>query len=243
MLSQTTYIYYFQPLFLDANHENPMKNQSDLQEEKTIGALNIVVIVLSIYVLLALLVDTFFKLPTETSRLLDQVDNAICIFFLLEFLIRFIKAEKKLVFMKWGWIDLISSIPTFNFLRAGRALRLIRLLRILRAFRSTKHLVSHIYRNRPQGAFTTVSVIAILMVIFSAIAILQVETDPNSNIKTAEDALWWAYVIVTTVGYGDRFPVTTEGRIIGALLMTVGVGLFGTFSGFVASWFLSNKEQ
>lgn len=89
-----------------------------------------------------------------------------------------------------------------------------------------------------------VSVIAVLMVIFSSIAILQVETDINSNIKTAEDAIWWSYVTITTVGYGDKFPVTTEGRLIAAILMTAGVGLFGTFTGFVASWFVSeNKEQ
>jgi len=68
-------------------------------------------------------------------------------------------------------------------------------------------------------AFGTVSIIAILMVIFSSIAILQMEDAPNSNIKTAEDAIWWAYVTVTTVGYGDKFPVTTEGRIIAAALM------------------------
>ena len=207
------------------------------------GSLNLVVLVLSIYVLIALLIDTFCHLPSEVSNVLELVDNAICVFFLFEFCIRFYHAKSKLKFMKWGWIDLISSIPTFDFLRAGRALRLIRLLRILRAFRSTKHLVNHIYKNKTKGAFTTISIIALLMVIFSAIAILQVETDPNSNIKTAEDAIWWAYVTITTVGYGDKFPVTTEGRIIAAALMTVGVGLFGTFTGFIASFFLGDKKE
>ena len=81
------------------------------------------------------------------------------------------------------------------------------------------------------------------MVIFSSVAILQVEDDPNSNIKTAEDALWWAYVTITTVGYGDKYPVTTEGRIIAAFLMTMGVGLFGTFTGYVASWFVEERED
>jgi voltage-gated potassium channel len=76
------------------------------------------------------------------------------------------------------------------------------------------------------------------MIIFGSIAILQVEHDPNSNIKTAEDAIWWAFVTITTVGYGDKYPVTTEGRIIAGFLMITGVGLFGTFTGFIASWFL-----
>ena len=220
-----------------------MTQETPEQKENGFSYLNIIVIVLSIYVLVTLLISTFFKLPKETSKVLDFVDNGICVFFLLEFCIRFYKAESKLRFMRWGWIDLISSIPTVDFLRAGRTLRLIRLLRVLRAFRSIRHLANHIFRKKTQGAFTTVSVIAVLMLIFSAIAILQVEDDPNSNIKTAEDALWWAYVTITTVGYGDKYPVTTEGRIIAAFLMTTGVGLFGTFTAFVASWFVAEKKH
>jgi len=122
-------------------------------------------------------------------------------------------------------------------------LRLIRLLRILRAFRSTKHLVQHIFKRRTQGALTAAAIIAVLMIIFSSIAILQVEDAANSNIKTAEDAIWWAYVTITTVGYGDKFPVTTEGRIIAALLMTVGVGLFGTFTAYLAYWFVGETKR
>lgn len=205
--------------------------------------LNIIIIVLSIYVLLELALSTFIKPPKEVARVLDYIDDIICIFFLIDFLVRFFKAENKLQFMKWGWIDLISSIPMTSYLRAGRLFRLVRLLRVIRAFRSTKHLVSHIYKNKTQGAFTTVAIIAILMVIFSSTAILQVETAPNSNIKTAEDAIWWAYVTVTTVGYGDKYPVTTEGRIIAAVLMTVGVGLFGTFTGFLASLFVEDRNE
>ena len=210
--------------------------------ENKLGLLNIIVIMLSIYVLGALLIDTAFVLPSETSTLLFYIDNAICAFFFLEFLIRFYNAESKLKFMKWGWIDLLSSIPLIGYLRAGRLLRLIRLLRVIKAFRSTRHLVNHIFKNKAEGAFTSITAIAILLVIFSAIAILQVEKDPNSNIKTAEDAIWWAYVTITTVGYGDKYPVTTEGRIIATLLMTAGVGMFGTFTAFVASWFVADNK-
>ena len=210
--------------------------------ENKLGLLNIIVIILSIYVLGALIVDTVFALPTETSILLNYIDNTICSFFFFEFSIRFYRAESKLKFMRWGWIDLLSSIPMVGFLRAGRLLRLIRLLRVIRAFRSTRHLVNHIFANKAQGTFTSISVIAILLVIFSAIGILQVENDPNSNIKTAEYAIWWAYVTITTVGYGDKFPVTTEGRIIAAILMTAGVGLFGTFTAYIASWFVTDNK-
>lgn len=90
--------------------------------------------------------------------------------------------------MKWDWIDLIASIPTLEYMRAGRLFRVIRIIRVLRAFRSTRHVFDHVFKNRIQGTFTSVAIIAILMIIFSSIAILQFETAPESNIKTAEDA-------------------------------------------------------
>lgn len=207
---------------------------NEIKEEK-LNFLNLLIIILSFYVLGSLVVDTFFTLPPEIAKVLNYVDNFICGVFLLDFIIRYRQAENKLQFMKWGWIDLIASVPTLDFMRAGRLLRLIRLIRIIRAFRSTKHIVQHIFKNKVQGTLTSVAIIAVLMLLFSSIAILQFETDPNSNIKTAGDAIWWAYVTMTTVGYGDKYPVTTEGRIVAAVLMTVGVGLFGTFTAYVSS--------
>jgi voltage-gated potassium channel len=163
--------------------------QQPPQSKEGLGLTNIIIIVFSIYVLGALIIETVYKLPRETSHLLNYIDNVICCFFFLDFCIRFKEAENKWKYMKWGWIDLISCIPTIDALRAGRLLRLIRLIRVIRAFKSTKHLIDHVFKNRAKGVFTSVAVLAILIIIFSAIAILQVETDPNSNIKNAEDAL------------------------------------------------------
>lgn len=213
------------------------------EKKENLSFLNLLILLLSFYVLIALLVDTLFILPTETSKLLNYIDNIICVVFLFDFIVRFKKADSKLDFMKWGWIDLIASIPTFDFMRAGRLLRVIRIIRLIRAFRSTRHIVQHVFKNKIQGTLTTVSIIAVLMLLFSSVAILQFETEPKSNIKTAEDAIWWSYVTITTVGYGDKYPVTTEGRLIAAILMTVGVGLFGTFTAFISSWFVKGNQQ
>jgi len=217
--------------------------EENKEEQKNLGLLDILVLVLSAYVFISLLIDTFFNTPEQVSKILNFIDNAICVFFIIEFFIRLYNAENKLQFLKWGWIDLISSIPNVDFLRIGRTLRIIKILRILRAFRSIKTIVKHIFKNRVQGAFTSVVLLAVFLIIFSSISILQFETDPNSNIKTAEDAIWWSYVTITTVGYGDKYPVTTEGRIVGMILMTAGVGLFGTFTGFISSWFLADKKN
>jgi voltage-gated potassium channel len=216
---------------------------SKVNEKGELSLFDIIILLLSVYVIITLIIDTFFKLSDEVSKLLLYIDNLICIIFLADFTNRLIKAPSKLQFMKWGWIDLISSIPTFQYFRYGRLIRLFRILRILRAFRSVKFIVQHVFRNRKQGTFASVAIVAFMMLIFGSISVLQVEKDPNCNIKTAEDAIWWSFVTITTVGYGDKYPITTEGRIIAAFLMVAGVGLFGTFTGFVASWFMGDKKN
>jgi voltage-gated potassium channel len=214
------------------------------KQKQALHPFNIIILVLSSYVVIALLVDAFVELPLELSRLLHEIDYIICFFFFIDFLIRFFTAKSKLEYMRWGWIDLISSIPVFDFFLAGRMFRIIQLLRVIRAFRSINLIFKYFFKNKVQGAFTSVGIVAILMIIFSAIGILGVEKDaPGSNIKTAEDALWWSYVTITTVGYGDRYPVTSEGRLIAAALMTVGVGLFGMFTAYVASWFVVKRDE
>lgn len=214
-----------------------------MQKDQKLGLLDFIVILLTLYVLGALVIDTFWKLPEETTILLNYFDFAICAFFFLEFLFRFWKADDKLKFMHWGWIDLIASIPMVDFLRAGRLLRLIRLFRVIRAFKNTKQLLNHIFKNKAEGALTSVISISVLLVIFSAIAILEVETVPNANIKTAEDAIWWSYSTILNSGYGDVYPVTTEGRIISIILMIFGIGLLGTLTAYIASVFVKDKSD
>lgn len=213
------------------------------EQKQALHPINIIVFFLSVYVIIALVVDTFFPLSAEMSTLLREIDYAICLIFFVDFLHRFFSAKNKWEYMRWGWIDLISSIP-MNFFLAGRLFRVFQLLRVLRAIRSIKYLSHYFLKNKIKSAFTSAAILAFVTLVFCAIGILQVEKDATgAKITNAEDALWWAYVTITTVGYGDLYPVTSEGRIIAAVLMTVGVGLFGTFTAYVASWFVAKKVE
>ncbi|MGF1839169.1 ion transporter [Vibrio atlanticus] len=219
-------------------------SKNTVNEAANIGPFQFFTLVLSIYVLITLFIESVIALPSDVIEVLRITDNIICMFFLADFAIRFKAAKNKRSFMKWGWIDLISSIPMLDAFRYGRIVRVVRVLRILRAVRSTKVILSYVFKNKMQGTFSLVSVVSIILVIFGAIAMLQLEKGVDgSNIHSANDALWWAFVTITTVGYGDFYPVTYEGRIIAAILMTAGVGLFGTFTGFVASWFLEEDKD
>ena len=204
---------------------------------------DLVILVLSVYVLTALALSLFMDFPKEVEILLDYIDNAICVVFLFDFIRNFRSAPNKWEYMKWGWIDLISSIPSLPFLRCGRTVRLIRLLRLLRAFKSLLNICRFIFKSRIKGTMLCLNLILVLLAIFSAITILFVENEPESNIKTAGDAIWWVFPSITTVGYGDLYPVTPEGRFIGILLMLSGVGLFGAFSGWIASFFMMDAAN
>ena len=186
-----------------------------------------------------------FGLPSsaETSKLLGRIDNLVCIVFIGDFAYNLATAKNKLGYLKWGWIDLLSSIPNIQILRWGRFVRIFRILRILRGIRSTKQILNFLFANRAKGTFATVAMISFVIVVFASIAILNFEIAPESNIKTASDALWWAFTTITTVGYGDRYPVTLLGRITAVILMTVGVGLFGTFTAYVASFFMQQEAK
>jgi voltage-gated potassium channel len=208
------------------------------------GAYLLFTLALSVFAIGVLAFEVLVAVDPRTREILRYADHAVCVLFFVDFLASLYNAPEKWRYLiRWGWLDLLSSIPTFEAFRLGRAARIFRILRVLRAIRSAKILAEFILLRRAQGTFLAVALVSFLLVVVSSISILHVETDPNSNIKTAEDAVWWALTTITTVGYGDRVPVTSEGRFIGGVLMFAGVGLFATFSGFVAAWFIRPVEK
>ncbi|MBA4147863.1 MAG: potassium channel family protein [Verrucomicrobia bacterium] len=218
-------------------------NPSAHADEQRLSFFQIVVLVLTIVVLASMLADAVVELPTEANRILQSLDLLVCGLLIIDFSLRFYHAENKRLFIRWGWIDLIASIPTIDFLRWARLVRILRVIRIIRAVRSYQKVHSLVLRNKLKNGVGAVVLSSCLLIIFASVAILMFESHPDSNIKTAEDAVWWSVTTITTVGYGDKFPLTLEGRVIAMLLMISGVGLFGTLSGLIASAFLGTKRE
>jgi len=219
-------------------------NGTSQQHSEHVGLFQVVVLLLSVTVLGALGADTVFKFPASVSNVLEVLDTAVCFLLLVDFCIRFHHAPSKLTFLKWGWIDLLASIPYLPGLRIGRIVRILRVIRLLRAIRATQK-ISHLFlKNKIHTGTTSVVLTAFLLIIFCSVGILICEQQsPNANILTAEDAIWWSVTTITTVGYGDKYPVTTEGRIVAMVLMVSGIGLFGILSGLAASYFLHAKQN
>ena len=173
-----------------------------------------------------------------------QTMNAIMFpIFLGDFLYRFFTSEHRsgYFFRGFGWADLLSSLP-FPQVKIFRIFRIWRVVRLFMEF-GARNLVKEFVTHRAENALLTVGFLVLCVLEFGSLAVLSAERrSPAANITNASDAIWWAYVTITTVGYGDRFPVTNWGRIVGVLVMTAGVGLFGTLSGFLANMFLSPSK-
>jgi voltage-gated potassium channel len=195
-------------------------NRSGEKNSEQVGLFQIVVLILSVVVLAALAADTIFQFPKEIAGVLQTLDTLVCVVLLTDFGIQFYKAESKLTFLKWGWIDLIASIPYIPILRAGRLIRILRIIRLLRAIRATHKITSIILKDKVRTGLASALLISFLLVMFCSIGVLICEQpDPQANIKTAGDAIWWSVTTITTVGYGDKYPVTTGGRMVAMVLM------------------------
>ncbi|MCU1348795.1 MAG: kcsA [Acidobacteria bacterium] len=202
---------------------------------------HVAMLVLSLYAIVALAAEAAVHLDPQIRQVLTYADYAVCMLFAGDFLLSLWRSPRRLHYLAtWGWVDLLSSIPMLSVARWGRVARVARVLRVLRGVRATKEISGVLLRNRARNTFLAASLLALLMIVVCSIAVLHFETVPEANIRTAEDAVWWAFTTMTTVGYGDRYPVTSEGRFVAVILMCAGVGLFGAFSGFLAAWFLES---
>lgn len=208
-----------------------------------LGPLQLVVFILSLLLLAALAAEMLLPVPREVSRVIGFIDTAVCFVFLADFGHRFYRAPSKLQFMKWGWIDLLASIPAVDQLRWGRFFRIFRVVRLLLAVRSIREVIRLFFASRTRGGVATLFVLTFVIVSFSSVGILLCEARPGGNIKTAGDAIWWTFVTITTIGYGDFYPVTTAGRAVAVVTMFAGVGIFGAMSGLVASVLLGSDDK
>ena len=209
-----------------------------------VTAYQLFILSVSIWALLSIGAGLFFRLSAETIVILHYADIIACVIFLVDFIVNLVRApEKGRYLLTWGWIDLLSAIPAVGPLRYGRIGRLIPILRVLRAIRSARTIAFFVTSRRAESAFLAAILVSLVLLMTASIAILQFETVAGGNIKTAQDAMWWALSTMTTVGSSELYPVTPAGRVIGAFVMAAGVGVFGVFSGVAASWFLAPVEK
>ena len=207
------------------------------------NAYNIFILVLTIFSLVAMALLVLPILREDTRQLLMVYDNVICLVFLGDFAYNLAgsKPRRGYFIHERGWLDLLGSIPSFGFFQFTALFRLARLSRLARIGRllgakDRKAIVRDVLENRGQYATFITLLAAGLVLSVASVVVLQVEgKNPDANISTPGDALWWGLVTITTVGYGDTFPVTLLGRSVGVLVMIAGVGIIGALASILAS--------
>jgi voltage-gated potassium channel len=197
----------------------------------------IVVTVLSITNWVFLLLP--MNLGADSKSLLIFMEPIFTAILLLDFFTRFRRARSH----RWaymtrggGWLDLLGSLPY------GRVLRLFRLIRVLEAFHTFgwRKTVTWFIDNRAQGTLFLVLAFLVLLLEGGGLLVLYFEAGaPGANIETGGEALWWGVVTVTTVGYGDYYPVTPGGEVVASVMIFAGVALISIFTAWVASTFLA----
>jgi voltage-gated potassium channel len=179
--------------------------------------------------LISLATMVIFYLPgigAETKRVAFFIDTLISVVLMFDFFRSLIRAPDKLAYLKWGWLDFLGSLPALPAFRLFRVWRLVRAVRILRRM-SIRQLWHTFTKQRAESTLMITVLLVILVLGFASFTIVFFEASAReANITTAADAIWWSLVSMTTVGYGDRFPVTQQGRLVAVLLMLVGIALF-----------------
>lgn len=216
-----------------------------------------IMIFLTVGVLSLLVIEEAVEIPKQFVSWFVWGDIFICSIFLTEFCFQLHWAENKKQFWKRHWIDLLASIPFQGVLQNLRWGRMVRLVRLARVFRGARIFILFLrvgvrvwdhYRGSP----TRFSVILMLFSIAAgAVGVMFVELyflgGEVDGITSLGDALWWALVTVSTVGYGDLTPATAGGRVVATMLIIIGVGLYASFNAILASelvkYVQKNKED
>lgn len=166
------------------------------------------------------------------SQFLEITSWVIWAIFLLETLAQFLVSTSLGAFFKQNWLGVLAI-----FVPMARGFRVFRIFLALRAL---KHLTS----NRAKATSTYIGFLLPLVWFVGAVAVLDAEiSNPESSITNLREALWWSLATLTTVGYGDKYPITLEGQLVAAGLMLSGIALFSAAAGLFASWILKSKEK
>ena len=184
-------------------------------------------------------VQVLVEPPADIYASLELLAEIIFWIFAVDVVLRLIHAGPELLrwkgllgFLKENWLALMALLlPAF---RSLRVLRVIVVLRGLEPYLNT--------RSSRVGMIVGVTFPLILYT--AALSIFEAERyAEGSNIQSFGDAVWWSIASVTTVGYGDKFPVTADGRVIATFLMVIGIGLFSALTALLAAWVMGDRKK
>lgn len=221
-------------------------------EDKTTRWVNYVLIALIVLNILVVLLESVNSLFISHQLLFTHLEYFFLTIFTIEFLLRIwsvpeenlssspVEQRKKWLFSADGWIDIITLVPAYINFFVPIDLGMLRLLRLLRLLKLTRHfnalqLILNVIKNEKNALQAVVFILLILIVLAAGgMYVVEHHAQPQ-HFGSIPQAMWWAVVTLTTVGYGDVTPVTVGGKIFGAIMTVLGVGLAALPAGILAT--------
>lgn len=200
--------------------------------------------VLALAMIPLLLAPLMFRLSGSAEKALLTVDTFIWAIFTIDYVTRVYLSARRWHFIRTHIPDLVVVVvPMLRPLRILRSTRVLRVLRLARLGAFVTRGIREVRAVLRSRGLNYVLLIGVALVFIAAGLMREFESDAEgANVKSYADALWWAATTVTTVGYGDRFPVTAGGRGVAVFLMVTGIALFGVLTATIAAYFVEEKE-
>lgn len=216
----------------------------------------------SIYDVFMIVVILFSILPLcfkQTSDVLNGIDSLCLIIFIVDYFLRWVTADYKynkkslMSFLRYPFgiyaiIDIVSILPSISILNNGfKLLRIFRMAKAFRVFRAFKmfrysksvRIIASVFKKSRESLIAVVT-LAIAYIIISALVVFNVEPESFNNFF---DAIYWATVSLTTVGYGDIYPVTTIGRIVTMVSSIFGIAIVALPAGIITAGYMSEIDK
>jgi voltage-gated potassium channel len=188
-------------------------------------------------------IETIPNLKPQTRTIIESIELVCVIVFTIEYLLRIFVADRKpkFIFSFFGIIDLLAILPFYlsfgvdlRSLRALRFLRLFRVLKLVRYNRAMNHFTRAI-KSAKEEIFLFIF-ITLILIYFAAVGIYYFENQAQpEHFSSIFDSLWWAIITLTTVGYGDVYPITVGGKIFTFLILMIGLGIVAIPTGIISS--------
>lgn len=197
---------------------------------------------LALMISIMLILELMVILPNEVLNSFYYIDMIVYIIFVLDYIVRFLMAKNKIIFIFGNVVDLFSIIPLRAYILVFRYLNLsseinplviIEIIGLIRLFILILKFKIKIKGVIRENRFNYVLILTTLVIVMSSVVISLVEE------MSFGDALWWCFVTFTTVGYGDILLTTSMGRIVAAILMVVGIGFIGVTTSAIAIYIIS----
>jgi len=203
------------------------------------GIWQLIILVLSIYAIIEISIELLIGYTVKTQEILDYIDIGISFIFLFDFGYFLYKSENKKKYFITNFVDFLSSIPFISYIKILRVARIIKIFKVFRGFKELKPLITWLNEHKVLGILISYIIMLLVIVFYASLIFFKYEVNVNENVNNLFDSFWWAFITLTSVGYGDIFPVTTIGRIVAMLLTIAGMGLFSIVTAEFSTLFLS----